>query len=293
VLRWFEDLPCQFYGTDISQEAIDWCKVNIPFAKFAVNTPFPPLPFPDASFDLIYGISVLTHLDEQFQFAWLKELHRLAKPGAIVILTVHGDHAAMLLPDEEYTRLRKDGFLFRRVVDNGGVDGLPDFYQVSYHLRSYIERNWSRFFSIRIYLRHGPAYTQDLVLMEKSQGGPCLCLDLPICVLEVPKLGALIAEDELRVGGWAFDPEDGSVNLGFWVDDTRLGSCSTGIPRADVAAVFPNFASAGSSGFRTTLSTGNLDEGLHVLRVMAGEHRMPALTTCFSMTRSSVTGKDS
>ena len=36
VLRWFHDLPpsSAFYGTDISQEAINWCKENISFVKF-------------------------------------------------------------------------------------------------------------------------------------------------------------------------------------------------------------------------------------------------------------------
>src|SRR5215475_1045525 len=73
VLRWFQDVTprSQLHGCDINSEAIQWCVDNIPFAKFVNSDPVPPLPFPDHAFDLIYGISVLTHLDENFQQIWL------------------------------------------------------------------------------------------------------------------------------------------------------------------------------------------------------------------------------
>ena len=40
------------------------------------NQPLPPLDYPDATFDLIFNHSVFTHIDEQYQDAWLAELLR-------------------------------------------------------------------------------------------------------------------------------------------------------------------------------------------------------------------------
>jgi SAM-dependent methyltransferase len=43
------------------------------------------LPFPDASFDAVVSIEVIEHVEDQFAF--LRELARIAKPGAPVIVT--------------------------------------------------------------------------------------------------------------------------------------------------------------------------------------------------------------
>jgi len=294
VLRWFHDLrPSSiFYGTDISQEAINWCKENIPFAKFTKNDPFPPLPFPNESFDLVYGVSVFTHLDEEYQFAWLKELQRITRPGAIIMLTAHGDSKAYMdLSDEEYVQFQNNGFVYKRAVEHGGVDGLPDFYQVTYHSRHYVERIWSKFFRISVYLRHGPLWLQDLVLMEKPRKKSLasnhkhelsyVYLDLPIANLEVPRLGALVNEDQIGVSGWAFHPDGGTVNLDLWIDGERFESCVTEIPRPDVAEAYPRCPSAKLSGFATTIPSKNLSEGLHVFEVSARTNIVPLCLTYF------------
>ena len=50
----------------------------------------PPLPFDDARFDLVLGYSVFTHLNVQYQDAWLGELRRLVRPGGILLLSISG-----------------------------------------------------------------------------------------------------------------------------------------------------------------------------------------------------------
>src|SRR5208337_938315 len=72
----------EFHGVDIDPQAIHWCCRVLPGVQFAVNSISPPLLFPDGKFDFIYGISVLTHLDEGHQLTWLRELRRVARPGA-------------------------------------------------------------------------------------------------------------------------------------------------------------------------------------------------------------------
>ncbi|MGI8656502.1 MAG: class I SAM-dependent methyltransferase [Pyrinomonadaceae bacterium] len=83
----------KLYGTDIDAEAIQWCQENYSqVAEFSVNPAMPPTIYRDDKFDLIYSISVFTHLPEDMQFAWLQELHRIAKRGAYLVLSVHGEN---------------------------------------------------------------------------------------------------------------------------------------------------------------------------------------------------------
>ncbi len=44
----------------------------------------------DGSFDLIWAVSVFTHLAETWS-AWLLELHRVLKPGGILLATFMGE----------------------------------------------------------------------------------------------------------------------------------------------------------------------------------------------------------
>ena len=170
VLRHFGDLPasCHLYGTDLDPEAIAWCRRAIPFASFETNDAAPPLPFPSASFDLIYAVSVFTHLDEDLQKAWLAELHRVAAPGGHLLLTTHGAYAQADLPGEYKQLLAHEGFAFHKVASGRfKLDGLPDFYQNAYHTRTYIEENWSELFEIRHYMERGLNDHQDIVVLER------------------------------------------------------------------------------------------------------------------------------
>jgi SAM-dependent methyltransferase len=68
LIHVMSDFPGHRYtGIDVDSEAIAWCRNNLSSASFKVNRPKPPLDFADASFDLIYGISVFTHIDRASQ----------------------------------------------------------------------------------------------------------------------------------------------------------------------------------------------------------------------------------
>jgi len=77
-------------GSDTSVDAVAWCRRNLPFARFSVNGPAPPLAFADESFDLVYALSVFTHLEEEAQLAWMRELRRVLRPGGLLLVTTHG-----------------------------------------------------------------------------------------------------------------------------------------------------------------------------------------------------------
>jgi ubiquinone/menaquinone biosynthesis C-methylase UbiE len=84
------DKTCQCYGTDYNSKYIEWCSKNIPEVTFKLNNLEPPLPFEDNMFDVIYGISIFTHLSEKMHYAWINELFRVLKEDGILFLTLHG-----------------------------------------------------------------------------------------------------------------------------------------------------------------------------------------------------------
>jgi SAM-dependent methyltransferase len=164
VLRSFRDRPdsCRLYGTDIDRQAIAWCRKNLDIATWSTNPALPPTAYADDSFDLIYAISVFTHLDEQMQFAWLNELKRISKPDGVLLLSVHGASHAK----DAQAQLSDEGFLF--VVNHSGLfrrEGLPDFYQTTFHSQAYIEGKWSRLFKILDYRERGIGGVQDAVIL--------------------------------------------------------------------------------------------------------------------------------
>jgi SAM-dependent methyltransferase len=119
------------HGTDIDAEAIAWCREHLPYARVSVNTADPPLPYADGAFDLVFNHSVFSHIDERRQDMWLTELQRVARPGALLVLSVHGEAA---LPQAAWTirdRLERDGIAF---IENSHPPEFPLRQLVSSHL---------------------------------------------------------------------------------------------------------------------------------------------------------------
>jgi SAM-dependent methyltransferase len=153
-------------GTDTDGEAIAWCKRNLRFGEFSVNGPAPPLSFASDMFDLILAVSVFTHLDEDNQARWLEELRRVAKPGAVLLCTVHGPHIWKNLPGDFREQVEREGFLF--VPSTYWQDTFPDWYQTSYHTEKYVRRTYGALFEVVDYLPRGLVDHQDVVILRKA-----------------------------------------------------------------------------------------------------------------------------
>ncbi|MCU7874122.1 MAG: class I SAM-dependent methyltransferase [Candidatus Thiodiazotropha sp. (ex Lucinoma borealis)] len=153
-----------FYGTDIDGEVIAWCQSELSnLGAFVTNKAIPPLPFEDGFFDIIYSISVFTHLPEEMQFLWLEELRRVTRRDGYLLLTTHGEELFSEAPDIYKRQLGKDGFFYS--VGNG-TEGLPDFYQTTFHTDAYIHEQWSKYFEIERILKKGIMSHQDLVICK-------------------------------------------------------------------------------------------------------------------------------
>jgi len=77
-------------GTDVNPALVDWCRSNLRAVETDLNGLVPPLRLTDQSFDLVYALSVFTHLPEAATTLWLDELSRILRPGGILIVTTSG-----------------------------------------------------------------------------------------------------------------------------------------------------------------------------------------------------------
>jgi SAM-dependent methyltransferase len=105
LARWWSDVPGPaIHGCDYNPELVEWCAANLPFMRAAVNGLEPPLPYESEQFDLVYALSVFTHLSEELQDRWLAELERVLRPGGLLYFTVSGDSYAAGLSGEDRGR---------------------------------------------------------------------------------------------------------------------------------------------------------------------------------------------
>jgi SAM-dependent methyltransferase len=104
TLRHFADEArvAEFWGCDIDAESIGWLESNVspPFHVF-VNGVAPPLDQPDEQFDLIWCVSVFTHLTDTWS-AWLLELHRVLKRGGLLVCTFMAEGMSELIAGEPW-----------------------------------------------------------------------------------------------------------------------------------------------------------------------------------------------
>jgi SAM-dependent methyltransferase len=158
-------------GCDVDERAIGWCERNLTDSRWVINDPLPPSPFADGSFDLIWCGSVFTHLDEDRQDRWLRELRRILKPDGILLASVHGSACwEPRLPSRAVARLKREGMLFARIGIDAGIH--PDWYQVAWHTEEYVKRHWASVLEIRGYLPRRLDSLQDIVIAARPRDSP-------------------------------------------------------------------------------------------------------------------------
>lgn len=116
----FSEDGFEIHGTDYNSRTIDWCKKALPGIHFALNGLNPPLPFETETFDATFNYSVFTHLSEDVQLNWASELHRVLKPGGIMVLTTHGRNFEHLMADRrEQERYRSGEVIVQSKYEEG------------------------------------------------------------------------------------------------------------------------------------------------------------------------------
>ncbi len=168
VLRQFvaESELAELHGCDIYGPDIAWLQANAPaHVQLFVNDELPPLDRPDASFDLVYAVSVFTHLVDSWS-RWLLEIHRVLKPGGLFVTTFHheANHAQIAAVDPE--PWSEDRVGMNVVFPSAGWDqGGPAVF----HSRWWLEAHWGRLFELRELRPSGfGGVPQGVVLLSKK-----------------------------------------------------------------------------------------------------------------------------
>ena len=156
------------HGADVDPDAVAWCVAHLPGAHFQANAALPPLDYPAETFDLIYAISVFTHLHADGQKQWLAELARLLRPGGILLLTVYGERVRRGWDQNRLRRLEREGFLFETSRKLRGI--VPDWYHTAHHTREYAVSLVAGHFRVLRYLPGGMGY-QDVLIAELPAPG--------------------------------------------------------------------------------------------------------------------------
>lgn len=110
---------CEFFGTDYNSKSIEWCSNNLKGINFNNNSLKAELPYKDGSVDVIYGISVFTHLSERMHYDWYNELLRILKSGGIILVTTQGDNFKVKLSSSEIRNYTNGQIVIRDKVKEG------------------------------------------------------------------------------------------------------------------------------------------------------------------------------
>jgi 2-polyprenyl-3-methyl-5-hydroxy-6-metoxy-1,4-benzoquinol methylase len=174
VLRRWHDLGARVYGSDLSGPAIEWCRAHLPLVEVGVNALKPPLPYREGSFDLVYALSVLTHLPVEMQLAWRDELGRVLRPGGHLLVTVHGDAYIPRLRREE-RRLYDRGECVVRWAEVAGSNLCTTFHPPAF-VRNQLALGWELVEHLPRGALGNPE--QDLIVLRRP-GGNAVGLALP------------------------------------------------------------------------------------------------------------------
>jgi SAM-dependent methyltransferase len=163
VLRYWRGHDGLVAGSDRDGGAVDWCRSNLGFARVERNSLAPPLSFVDASFDLVYALSVFTHLPADLQTAWRDELARVLRPGGRLLVTTHGRSYVPRLETDERARFEA-GELVVRWSDLPGSNLCS-----AYHPERYLRDTFAEGFEVVELEPEGARGnpTQDLTVLRK------------------------------------------------------------------------------------------------------------------------------
>jgi SAM-dependent methyltransferase len=161
TLRHFvsEAESADIWGADIDAPSIEWLKANLsPPLHVWRCAPAPPLGLEPGTFDLAWAISVFTHLTGE-SLPWLLELHRMLKPGGLLIATYMGRWNAEYAGGEPWDEDEVGMSIVQQ--DRGWDAGGPSVLMSDWWVRAH----WGRAFEI---LEIAPqVHGQSWALMRK------------------------------------------------------------------------------------------------------------------------------
>jgi len=160
----FPENKINYFGSDYNKKSVNWAQKNFPNIKISLNELKPPLPFDDNSFDVIYCISVFTHLSEELSIKYINDIYRILKYDGIFISTFHGDKNSSVLNNDEIEK-----FISGKFVERGNVkEGSRIF--ASYHPDQFLIDNFSKYKILeKIKCTEPSLFEQDWWVFQKKE----------------------------------------------------------------------------------------------------------------------------
>lgn len=152
--HFIKHLPnAEIWGADIDKNNIEWAQNNIKAGQFISLPLTPPSTLPSNKFDVIIGLSVMTHLTAEMQDLWLKDLARSIKPGGLMLMTFGGETVAA------YTSKFRSPQWWQNWIITGFDDSQKDpaldkviddksYYRLTIQSKTDVRKRWSREFNI-------------------------------------------------------------------------------------------------------------------------------------------------
>jgi SAM-dependent methyltransferase len=150
-------------GCDINPNMVEWCEANLPFSDVRQNALEPPFPYEDSSFGLVYALSVITHLPEDLQHAWVRECHRVIEPGGYLLFSTLGAYflTRKRLSADERARF-ESGKLVVLYEDSAGTSLCS-----AYHPESYVRNELAGDFETVAFRAAAEDGRHDMYLLRK------------------------------------------------------------------------------------------------------------------------------
>ncbi len=117
----------EMHGCDINPSFLHWNRLAYPGIQFTLVPYSPPTQYPAAHFDGILGLSILTHIEADWQDDWIRELYRILQPNGILLLTTHGENYYSQLIPSEINNLVQQG-VYSRVLPRKGHRTLTTYH---------------------------------------------------------------------------------------------------------------------------------------------------------------------
>ena len=165
VLRHWKPYSASFdlHGTDYNAELVYWAQSTCRHATVRQNALAPPFAYADNHFDLIYALSVFTHLTVDLQDAWMAECRRILRPGGMLLFTTHGDYSVPFMP-EAHVSDYKGGKVVVIDADHAGENVCAAFHPFVY-VQTVLLRDFKL---LQFYPRSGRGVPwQDVYLAQK------------------------------------------------------------------------------------------------------------------------------
>ncbi|WP_180982526.1 glycosyltransferase [Methylocella silvestris] len=183
VARLFKGYRGVYVGVDVDPRMIQWARANLPWVKALHTTPRQRLPCGDQRFDAVVSISVFTHMNEEDHRFYLAELHRVTRPGALLMLTLHGQKAIErasadpailgllgISPDalQAASLALSEGDGFHFTLQSGHLTSQAYDYGITFVNRKWIDAVWTQWFDIESYVEGAIHNFQDIVVARSK-----------------------------------------------------------------------------------------------------------------------------